>query len=52
MRGRVAGWFTGWRLWRLPSHVRMYVLLVNVVAVGTTVATAWLAPVHQIDLIR
>ncbi|MER6877922.1 GGDEF domain-containing protein, partial [Amycolatopsis sp. NPDC000673] len=52
MRGRVAGWFTGWRLWRLPSHVRMYVLLVNVVAVGTTLATAWLAPVHQIDLVR
>nr|WP_208720139.1 GGDEF domain-containing protein [Amycolatopsis circi] len=52
MRARVAGWFTGWGLWRLPSHVRMYVLLVNVVAVGATLATAWLAPVHQIDLVR
>ncbi|WP_051791548.1 GGDEF domain-containing protein [Amycolatopsis jejuensis] len=52
MRGRVAGWFTGWRLWRLPSHVRTYVLLVNAVAVGATLATAWLAPVHRMDLIR
>ena len=32
-RNRSAGWFTGWRLWRLPSHVRTFVLLVNFLAI-------------------
>ncbi|QRP44852.1 GGDEF domain-containing protein [Amycolatopsis sp. FDAARGOS 1241] len=55
MRGRAnrsAGWFTGWRLWRLPPYVRTYVVLVNFVAIAASLSTAWLVPVHQADLIR
>ncbi|GAA3544480.1 diguanylate cyclase [Amycolatopsis ultiminotia] len=52
MRGRFAGWLAGWRLWRLPSPVRTYVLLVNVLAVGASVSTAWLVPVSRTDLLR
>nr|WP_020636984.1 GGDEF domain-containing protein [Amycolatopsis alba] len=41
-----------WHLWSLPRPVRSYVLVVNLIAVLSTAATAWLVPVTGTDLIR
>jgi diguanylate cyclase (GGDEF)-like protein len=42
----------GWALWQAPVPVRILVLLVCAVAVGTSVGTAFLFPVTSTDLTR
>ncbi|SFP40259.1 diguanylate cyclase (GGDEF) domain-containing protein [Amycolatopsis arida] len=42
----------GWELWRQPRRVVVYVLTINAVAVTVTTATAFLTPVHSVDLVR
>ncbi|WP_307849516.1 GGDEF domain-containing protein [Qaidamihabitans albus] len=45
-------WVAGWGLWNAPAPVRRYLLVVNAVAIVTSVATAFLVPVHTVDLVR
>jgi diguanylate cyclase (GGDEF)-like protein len=45
-------WCAGWALWRLPVHLRRYVLLVVCAAAAVTTATAFLVPVTGSDGLR
>ncbi len=55
MDGRLGGVtrrLRAWHLWTLPRPVRTYVLVVNLIAVLSTAATARLVPVTGTDLAR
>ncbi|WP_051426748.1 GGDEF domain-containing protein [Jiangella gansuensis] len=47
---RSRGWTASWSLWQAPKAVRLVVLLVCVVAAGTSLSTAFLVPVERGDL--
>lgn len=54
MRGQDGqGWrVTGWCLWRLPPTVLIYVLVVDLIGVASSVATGLLRPISAQDAIR
>src|SRR2546430_3958082 len=46
------GWCAGWALWTHQRTVVVLVFLVVAIGFGSAASTAFLVPVHRIDLIR